>query len=49
MHRAPMPAPLPDDEPQQDDVGPLPGSPADDEPVPDHNPTHGVRHDTSVG
>ena len=40
MHRAPMPAPLPDDEPtQQDDLGPMPGIPSEDDPVPDHNPS----------
>lgn len=40
MHRAPMPAPLPDDEPaHQDDHDPMPGIPSDDEPVPDHNPS----------
>jgi hypothetical protein len=40
MHRAPIPAPLPDDEPgQQDNPVPIPGVPSEDEPVPDHNPT----------
>jgi hypothetical protein len=40
MHRAPIPAPQPDDEPaREDDLGPLPGDPSDDEPVPDHNPS----------
>jgi hypothetical protein len=40
MHRAPMPTPLPEEDPaQEDDMSPLPGTPSEDEPVPDHNPT----------
>lgn len=47
MHRAPMPAPLPDEDPvQEDDFGPLPGGPSEEEPVPDHNPT--IRLSASV-
>lgn len=40
MHRAPIPTPLPDEEPgQQDERSPMPAGPAEDEPVPDHNPS----------
>jgi hypothetical protein len=40
MHRAPIPTPLPEEEPiQEEGVPPMPGTPSKDEPVPDHNPS----------